>query len=437
MRIAHITAGAGGMYCGSCLRDNTLASALAGAGHDVLLIPTYTPTRTDERNVSYNRVFLGGINIYLQQHFGLFRKTPWILDRFWDLSPILRFTTRWGVSVDPAHLGRLAVSMLRGAGGFQRKEVLKLVRFLADHVRPEVVNLPNSLLIALAPAIKAEMNVPVCCTLQGEELFLDGLGDPHRSEAIRLIREHAASVDCFIAVSNFGARYMSGYLGIEQSRIQVAPLGINLDGFDRGDTASPEHFTIGYLARVTPEKGLHILCEAYRRLRMREELPPSRLWAAGYLGRDKRNYLAGIRKNLESWGLSADFRYHGELDREEKLAFLKNLSVLSVPGSYDDPKGMFLLEAMAAGVPVVQPRRGAFTEIVETTGGGILVEPDSPESLAEGLLDLWRNPEKRMDLGSRGRRGVRNHYSAARMARRVLEIYQSVLGEARCSKSET
>ena len=437
MRIAYIAAGAGGMYCGSCLRDNTLAAALMDAGHDVLLIPTYTPTRTDERNVSYNRVFLGGINIYLQEHFEFFRKTPWILDRLWDLTPVLRLTTRWGVSVDPAHLGRLTVSMLRGTSGSQRKEVQKLVRFLVDHARPQIVNLPNSLLISLAPAIKAEMNVPVCCTLQGEELFLDGLGDPHRAEAIRLIREHAASVDSFIAVSGFGAQYMSEYLGIERSRIHVAPLGINLDGFEGSNASRPEPFTVGYLARITPEKGLHILCEAYRRLRLHDGLPPSRLWAAGYLAPDKRAYLSGIRKSLVSWGLSEHFHYHGELDRKGKLSFLKNLSVLSVPGSYDDPKGLFLLEAMASGIPVVQPRRGAFTEIVETTGGGILVEPDSPDSLAEGLLGLWRNPEKRMELGSRGCQQVRNHYSAVRMAEAVLEIYQSLLGEGRCLKSRT
>jgi glycosyltransferase involved in cell wall biosynthesis len=427
MKIAYITAGSGGMYCGSCLRDNTLAAALMAAGHDVLLIPTYTPTRTDERNESQSRVFLGGINIYLQEHLELFRRTPRILDRIFDFAPLLRLATRWGMSVDPAELGRLTVSMLRGLGGFQRKEILKLARFLATETAPEIVNLPNSLLISLAPAIKAEMHVPVCCTLQGEELFLDKLGEPYRSESIRLIRGHAAHIDAFIAVSAFGARHMAEYLGIDRHRIHVAPLGINFDGHERRSGADSEPFTIGYLARIAPEKGLHILCEAYRRLRMNEGLPPSRLWAAGYLAPQHDSYLAWIRKSLDSWGLSGHFHYHGELDRRAKLAFLKNLSVLSVPGSYDDPKGLFLLEAMASGIPVAQPRRGAFTEIVDTTGGGILVESDDPDALAHGLLDLWRNPRKRMQLGAQGYQGVRNHHSAARMAEKVLEIYRSLL----------
>ncbi len=425
MRIVQLTAGAGRMYCGSCLRDNALAAALMSAGHEVLLVPTYTPTRTDESNVSLDRVFLGGINVYLQQHFGLFRKTPPVVDRIFDLTPLLRFMTRWGVSVDPARLGGMTVSMLRGMEGFQRKEISKLVRFLKEEASPEIVSIPNSLLISLAPAIKAELNVPVCCTFQGEDLFLDGLGATYRNEAVRLIREHAVHVDSFVAVSHFGARQMAGYLGLEASRIQVVPLGINLEGYARRSDGIP--FTVGYLARIAPEKGLHVLCQSYRRLATCEGLPPSRLWAAGYLAPEHKSYLARIRKDLDSWGLSGHFTYHGELDRSEKLAFLQNLSVLSVPGPYADPKGVFLLEAMASGVPVVQPRCGAFAEIVENTGGGILVEPESPDSLAEGILDLWKNEGKRNELGRRGYEGVRTHYSATRMAQRMVEVYECIL----------
>ncbi len=426
MKISYITAGAGGMYCGSCLRDNTLAAALKNAGHDVLLLPIYTPTRTDEANVSHKRVFLGGINVYLQQRFSLFRRTPWLLDRILDLNPLLRLTTRWGVSVNPAQLGELTVSMLRGTDGPQGKEIAKLVRFLAEEAAPDIVNLPNSLLIALAPAIKTILDVPVCCTLQGEELFLDGLPESHRREALRLIAGHAEHVDAFVAVSVFGAQYMSAYLGIDRSRIKVAPLGINFEGYERRSGGELEPFTIGYLSRVAPEKGLHLLCEAYRRLRANEGLPASRLWAAGYIAPEHRAYLERIRRNLNSWGLTGDFLYHGEVDRPAKIAYLKNLSVLSVPGSYDDPKGLFLMEAMAAGVPVVQPRRGAFTEVVENTGGGILVDPDDPDALAQGFLDLWRDPERRKDLGDRAYRGVRAHYGAAQMADRVLAIYNEI-----------
>ncbi len=430
MRIAYITAGAGHMYCGSCLRDNTLAMALRQAGHDVQLIPTYTPTRTDEQNVSHDRVFLGGINVFLQQHLALFRRTPWVLDRLLDSPFLLRLATRWGVSVDPAQLGAMTVSMLHGPDGFQRKEIDKLVRYLADEMRPDIVTLPNSLLIGLVPAIKPGLGgVPVCCTFQGEELFLDSLGEPYKTRALELIRQHAALVDTFIAVSAFGADQIAGYLGLDRRRIQVVPLGINLEGHARRTGADPEPFTIGYLGRIAPEKGLHVLCEAYRRLVSGgAALPPSRLWAAGYLGPEHRAYLAGIQQQMDDWGLAPQFRYHGELDRPAKLEFLRELSLLSVPGDYEDPKGLFLLEAMASGVPIVQPRRGAATEIIETTGGGVLVTPGDPDALAQGLAGLMTDAAGRRLLGDRGYDGVRVHYSAAVMRDRALAVYRSLVG---------
>lgn len=431
MRIAYITAGAGHMYCGSCLRDNTLAMALRAAGHDVQLIPTYTPTRTDEPNVSHNRVFLGGINVFLQQHLALFRRTPWVLDRLLDYPPLLRLAARWGVSVDPHQLGAMTVSMLHGPDGFQHKEIRKLVRYLADEMGPEIVSLPNSLLIGLVPAIKAELRVPVCCTFQGEELFLESLGEPYKTKALELIRERTAEVDAFVAVSRFGADQMAAYLGIDRDRIHVVPLGITLDGHASRAGGDPDPFTIGYLGRIAPEKGLHILCEGYHRLVSRgTALPPSRVWVAGYLGPEHRSYLAGVQKQMDDWGLGGQFKYHGELDRSAKLAYLRELSVLSVPGDYADPKGLFLLEALASGVPIMQPRRGAAIEIIETTGGGVLVEPENPNALAEGLRELLSDPWKRRALGERGYAGVRAHYSSSGMRDRALEVYRSLLAPA-------
>ena len=403
MRIAHITAGAGHMYCGSCLRDNALAAALLDAGHDVVLIPTYTPTRSEGRDVSLDRVYLGGINVFLQEHLPSFRRMPRFVSRLLDAAPLLRLATRRGISVDPHQLGRLTVSMLRGTEGAQQRSIFELVRFLADDFSPEIVTIPNSLLIALAPAIKRELGVPIVCTLQGEDGFLDSLGEGFRAEALRLIREHAAAVDAFVAVSEYGAGRMSEYLGIDRSRIQVVPVGIDFDGHTRADL-DLRPFTIGYLARIAPEKGLHVLCEAYRRLLATPGCAPSRLLVAGYLAPEHRSYLRGICRQMKSWGLAGHLDYRGAPDRAGKLSFLQELSLLSVPSPQPTQKGQFLLEAMASGVPVVQPRLGVFTEVVENTGGGLLTEPGDVDGLVRGIRTLSDSLERRKQLGAAGLR---------------------------------
>ncbi|HZM86264.1 MAG TPA: glycosyltransferase family 4 protein [Blastocatellia bacterium] len=426
MKILSITAGAAGMYCGSCLRDNALAAELLRQGHDVLLVPIYTPTLTDEQNVSQHRVFFGGISVYLEQHVPLFRHTPKLLDRLWDSEAALNMVARRSIAVDPKSLAEMTISMLKGEDGYQRKELDKLIDWLRTEARPDVVNLPNSLLIALAGPMKRELNLRVFCTLQGEDLFINGLGEPHRSKALELIRTNVEFVDGFIAVSDFYAKRMCADLGIPETKMHVVPLGISFDGFEKKERSNSKEFVVGYFARVAPEKGLHVLCEAYRLLRQRTPERQIRLEVAGYLAPEYRDYFGGIERQMNDWGLGGEFHYRGGVDREAKLAFLRGLDAFSVPATYDEPKGMSLLEAMAAGVPVVQPRRGSFTEIVERTAGGLLVEGSDAESLAVGLLSLVESPSLAAELSQRAFVGVREHYGVSNMAHRAIEAYSSV-----------
>jgi glycosyltransferase involved in cell wall biosynthesis len=428
MKILSITAGAAGMYCGSCFRDNALAAELIARGHEVTLVPVYTPTRTDEPNVSRSRVLFGGISVYLQQLSPLFRKTPRVLDRLWDAPGVIRAFAARAVSTDARVLGDLTVSMLQGEHGVLRKEFDKLVEWCAGEARPDVINLPNSLLIALAAPVRAALRRPVCCTLQGEELFLDGLLDSYRERAIALIRRQVETVDRFIAVSEHCARHMSRLLEIPPARIEVVPLGISMQGYARR-VAADGPFRVGYFARVAPEKGLRVLAEAYVRFRRRTPGAAARLEAAGYLAPAQEGYLSEVHKTLAAAGLEREFSYRGTVDRAGKQSFLATLDVLSVPATYDEPKGMFLLEAMASGVPVVQPRRGAFIEIVESTGGGLLVEPDQPDALADGLYRVWKDRVFAARLGERAFDGVRERYTVAHSADRLLEVYGSLGGE--------
>jgi glycosyltransferase involved in cell wall biosynthesis len=414
------------MYCGSCLRDNALAAALLARGHDVVLTPVYTPTRTDERNVSRAQVFFGGISVFLEQQVPLFRHTPRVFDRLWDAPWVIRLATKRQIKVDPQSLGEMTVSMLRGERGFQAKEIAKLLAWLKTEPRFDVINLPYVLLIGLAEPLRRELKAPICCTLQGEDLFLDGLGQEYRNESMSLIRAAIPHVDAFLPVSEYYRDFMTGYLGIPREKMRLVPLGINMDGYRARPAPRGQPFTVGYLARIAPEKGLHALCEAYRVLRERTKGQPARLVAAGYLPPEHRPYLDEIRRKMREWGLEGEFEYRGEVDRAQKTAFLQSLDVFSVPTVYVEPKGLFLLEALANGVPVVQPRRGAFPEMVSKTGGGLIVEPDDPAALAEGYLEIWRNPERAAALGRAGAAGVREHYEVGRMAEAAECAYRSI-----------
>ena len=431
MRILSLTAGAASMYCGSCLRDNALAAELIRRGHEVSLLPFYTPTLTDEDNVSRKeRVFFGGISVYLEQHLALFRHTPRFLDRLWDSPAVIRAFTGGSIAVDPRQLGALTVSTLQGEAGHQKKEIEKLLEFLAGEPKPDVVNIPYTLLICLAAPLKRALGRPIVVTLQGEDLFLEGLPQPYKDQALALIRGSIADVDLFIAVSDYYAAFMRDYLAIPERKIRVGRLGVNVADLPVSDETRSGPFTIGYFARIDPAKGLHNLAEAYRVLRQDLGLPASRLLAAGYLAPEHQGYLDNITRQLRSWGLGDEFAYRGSVDRRGKIEFLHGIDVLSVPSGYHEPKGLYLLEAMACGVPVVQPSHGAFPELISRTGGGMLAASERGADIAAAILPLWKSPARAAELGRKGAEGVRNHYTVGHMAEGVLEAFSSLKPQA-------
>lgn len=436
MRIAYITAGAAGMFCGSCMRDNTLASALIAQGHDALLIPTYTPIRTDEMDVSQSRVFFGGINVYLQEKFSLFRWTPRWFDRLFDAKWLLRFVSRFAAGTQASQLGDLTISMLQGELGHQAKEVDKLVDWLAGDHRPQIVNLTNVILSGMVHQLRDRLKVPILGSLQGDDIFLEMLPEPHKSKAIELISAHCREMQGFIATSRSYADFMSGYLRIPREKIDVVHPGINLEGHGRPEpdaqaregasslACAAGSFTIGYFARICPEKGLHHLIDAFIRLKAMPGTPPSRLRVSGWLGENNKAYFEEQKTKLKQANLLGEFEHVESPDHASKVRFLQSLDVLSVPTTYHEPKGLYVLEAWANAVPVVQPAHGSFPELIEATGGGVLVTPNDPEALASALRQLLEQPAERRRLGLLGHDAVQQRFDAATMARATLRAYE-------------
>lgn len=432
MRIAYIAAGAGGMYCGSCIHDNALAAALQTLGHEVALLPTYTPLKTDETNVSDRHQFYGALNVFLQQKSGLFRHTPRFVDRVLDGRRLLRWISRLGGSTDPTGLGDLTLEMLRGEHGAQHKELDKLVDWLASSYRPDVVVITNSLLLGLVHRIREALGVPVAVCVQGEDLFIDQLPPRDRERVEAEMRKRAADADLFISPSRYYADHMARRLAQDPSRVAVVPLGIDLTGY-AGDAApadgdpAREPVTLGYLARICPEKGLHRLVEAF--IALAAEAPGAkalRLRIAGYLGPRDRHYWQEQQARIEAAGLSERVDFLGEIDRPTKLEFLRSLDLLSVPTVYAEPKGLFALEAMASGVPVVLPDHGSFPEILGETDGGLLFEADSIDSLTATLRRLIDDPGQRRRLGRGGRAAVHSLRGAPLMAERTHTVLSAL-----------
>ena len=423
MRIAYISAGAGGMFCGSCLHDNTLAAALTALGHEALLIPCYTPLHTDEPDVSYRRVFLGGINAYLQQKLALFRYTPRFLDRVLDARPLLRWAAGFAVRTQAQDLADLAISVLRGEHGKQRKEVARLVDWLADDLKPDIVLFSNVLLSGIVHPLRERLPVPVLATLQGDDVFLDALPAESRETALNLVRDHCKEIDGFIATSRYYADFMAEYLAIPRQRIDVVYPGLNLQGHGLPRPERPGvPFTIGYFARICPEKGLHNLVEAFCRLRQAPGSPRTRLRVSGWLGANQRAFFADQTARLQSAGLLDDVTHVESPDHASKVRFMQQIDVLSVPTVYREPKGLYILEALANGVPVVQPGHGSFPELIEATGGGVLVPPDDPDALAAALAKLRDDHAEREKLGQRGKQAVFERFHARAMAEATLAV---------------
>lgn len=428
MKIAYIAAGAGGMYCGSCIHDNTTAAALQKLGHDVALLPTYTPMRTDEESVSSKRVFYGAVGVYLEQKSSFFRRRHRAIDWLLNRPALLNFASKFSGSTDARELGGLALSVLRGEEGSAQKELDELVVWLREQFQPDLIHITNSMFLGLVRRFKHELGVPVVVAVQGEDLFLDELPTEFRDRVVAEMRARAGEADAFLAPNRFYAAKMGALLGVDESKMHVVPLGLKLSGHDAplAPTSESVPLSIGYLARICPEKGLHLLVDAFCRLAKEPGRETLRLKVAGYLGPKDRAYYRGLEKKIVAAGLIDRYDFLGEVDRDDKITFLRSIDLLSVPTVYVEAKGLFVLEALANGVPVVQPDHGSFPELIEATGGGTLVEPLSADALADGLAALLDDPELRRALSAAGRTAVLEGFSDRQMAEATLAFYQGL-----------
>jgi glycosyltransferase involved in cell wall biosynthesis len=423
MRLVHLTAGTGSFFCGTCLRDHALVKALRRLGHDALMVPMYLPLVLDDFGSSEGTpLFFGGINVYLQQKFGFFRHTPQWLDKLLDSPALLREAGKRAGMTDPRELGEMTLSMIKGESGYQVKELDKLVRWLIEE-KPDVVCLSNSLLIGSARHIREQLRIPIVCSLQGEDAFLDSLPEPYRGQSWRLLQDRAVDVHRFVAPSRYYKTLMQERLRLDAHTTVVVYNGIDLHGFAPAD-APPKFPTVGFLARMCREKGLDLLIEAFIKLASR--VPDARLNVGGTQTDADRGFVNDLKARLEQAGIANAVEFRPNLTQTEKQRFLRDLTVLSVPTRSGEAFGLFVIEALASGVPVVQPDNGAFPELIELTGGGLLHVHDDASSLAEALERLLLDPAHAAQLGRRGHEVVNAQFTSNVMASNFDKLFQQL-----------
>jgi glycosyltransferase involved in cell wall biosynthesis len=429
MRIVQICPSAGdSFYCENCLRDAALVKALRRLGHEVLMVPLYLPLAADKTEpVSNAPIFFGGVNVYLQQKLALFRKTPRWIDRWFDARPLLEWAGRKAGMTSARELGETTVSMLQGEHGRQVKELDRFVDWLrTEPQQPDIVCLSNILLAGMARRIKERLGVPVVCLLQDEDGFLDGLTAPYAEQAWGMVRDRSGDIAAFLAVSQYYADVMSPRLGPHTARMQVSRLGIELEA-NAPDDREPVVPTIGFLSRMCPDRGLEKLVDAFILLQRGGKLPALRLRICGGKLICDESFVARLRDKLAATGLLADVDFLSAFDRESKLEFLRSLSVLSVPEERPVAYGLYVLEALAMGVPVVEPAIGCFPETLALTGGGILYEPNTAQRLAQVLEPLLLDPQAARRLGAEGRAGVARSFEIGQTAAQMVGIYEQIV----------
>lgn len=411
------------MYCGGCFRDNALVAALRKQGHETLMVPLYLPLTLDEADQSAGTpTFFSGINVYLEQKSSLFRKAPQWLHSLLASPALLKWASKYSARTRAEDVGDLMISMLRGEHGHQARELDELAAWLKEHAVPEVVCLSNALLAGMARQLKQKLNCTVTCILGGEDSFLDGLPANVRDAAWTTLAERCRDVDLFLPPTRYFSELMARRLGLRAEQLRVVPNGINLSGYE--PSVPPSTPVLGYFARMCREKGLDTLVDAYVLLRQRRANAKLRLHIGGGCGPGDEPFVDEQRRKLGAAGLIADVQFFPNVDHAGKISFFRGLTVFSTPALYGEAFGLYVIEALAAGIPVVQPRHAAFPELIEATGGGLLCNPADPVALADALESLIEAPGRARALGEAGRTAVLREFSIETAATKTHSAFE-------------
>lgn len=428
MKILLLTPGTGNFHCGSCLHDEALLRGLRKLGHDAAINALYLPLVLDHKEgIDGDDVQMGGINLYLQVKSALFRFAPKFVERWLDKPDLLRRAANRADMTSPQELGKMTEQMLLGKHGKTKYEVDQLIKYLREHDSPDVVLLNNALLLGLAKPIKDALGCAVACTLQGEDTFIESLPHPWYPRVCELLAQTAEHADLFLAVSEYHGSLMAERMSIPANKMRVVYNGIETEHYPAQEQP-PDPPVIGYLARLCENKGLHTLIQAFVNLHKRDMLGEARLHIIGAATPADMACEREVMEEIYFAGLEDRVTIQTNVSFEEKIKALRGMSLLSVPATYGESFGLYVLEANACGVPVVEPDHAGLAEAVAQTGGGIVYDlgEDHPTALAEALASLLIDAPRRDALGQAGRVAVLDRFDADNMAHNVASALETI-----------
>jgi len=428
VKIVNIVPGFGGtFYCGNCLRDSGFVKSLKAAGHDAVTLPVYLPlTAKDCPTDNEIPVFYGAVNIYLKQNFKLFRNMPAWLERFFNSAPLLKYAAKKAGSTRANGLEDMTISMLLGRDGNQKDELQQLIDYLKHHEKPDVVHLSNALLLGMAAQIREELGIPVVSSLQDEDVWIDPMDEINREKLWALMAEKAKDVDAFVAVSSYFAGLMKQKMNIPDEKLHIVHIGVEPGNYKVNVPAfSPP--VIGYLSRLNHENGFEIVVDAFIKLKSDVRFKDSKLRLTGGMTGDDKPFVNKQIKKLKKNNLVKDVAFVDDFYGDALDDFFAGLTVLTVPVIKGEAFGLYQLEAMASGIPVVQPALGAFPEVAEISGGGAIFSPNTPEALAAKLAEVLSQPEKLKQMSISGRKAIEEKFNNKVLTENMVKIYEKVI----------
>lgn len=426
MNIIQIIPGSGGsFYCGNCLRDSKYFNALRAEGHKVTKIPMYLPLFADEHDISEVPIFYGAISLYLKQVYPIFRKAPGWVDKLLNSKPMMKIAASMAGSTRAKGLEDMTLSMLLGEQGQQKEELDHMVNWIAEHCQPDIIHISNALLLGLAKRLKEKIGVPVLCSLQDEDVWIDPM-QPHFQKKIwDLMHERAKDVDKLVSVSHFFAGVMKQRMNLSDDKIQTIHLGVDVEDYNYISTREKER-NVGYISRMCHKDGFDIVVDAFIELKKKPGFEDVKLIATGGTTGDDTKFLKEQKRKLKENNLLESFEILPEFGGEASNDFFKKVSLVSVPVRIGEAFGMYMLESMASGVPVVQPALGAFPEIIEISGGGVTYMPNTPQKLSGTWAELLSDSEKLEKLSRDGYEGIKKNFNIHNHAQEIITLYESL-----------